>query len=213
MFYKITLTSSGGLDDSHIGVLVEYFKQCRHAYIVNELGSAGGNSHLEGIVEFDTVKTSNVTERIKIVYKKIGIEVGEYTIKVKQATHLVGALIYASKELRSGGKIVLLKGWEASWIDKQVKENVKNIPHSMLKRKGVRVNKGTGAALIYEWCVANNSAVKKKYDYVEVVRTMAGEGFLFGNTRHLGLYPDVCALFGCGKATSMCAESDLRFID
>lgn len=213
MFYKVTLTSSGGLDANHIGVLVEYFKQCRHVYLVNEMGSSGANSHIEGIVEFDTVTTSNVTDRVKKVYKKIGLEVGEFTIKVRQATHLVGALIYASKELRLKGKVVLLRGWEQSWIDKQVKDNVKNIPHSMLKKKGTRVSQGTGAALVYEWCSANNTQVQCKRDYLEVVKSMAERGFLFGNTRHSGLYSDVCSLFGCGRACQSIAESDLRFID
>ncbi len=213
MFYKVTLTCSGGLSAEQIGVLVQYFKGCRHGYLVNEQGSNGMNSHVEGIVEFDTQTTSNVTDRIKRVYEKMGIEVEECTIRVRQATHLIGALIYASKELRHGGKVVLLKGWEQSWIDKQIKENVKCIPHKMLLKRGTRINQSAGAALVYEWCVANNTQVKTKRDYLEVIRSMAGSGFLFGNARHLGLYQDVCSLFGIGRATQMCAESDLRFID
>ncbi len=215
MLFQITLTAAGGLSVPQIGVLTDYFhKNCKRGYIVNEFGDAGGNSHLQGIVEFETDKTSNVTERIKRQYEIMKVDVvAGITIKIKKVVHLVGALIYASKELKDEGNVVFLEGWEQSWIDKQVKDNVKMIPYKMLKGKGTRVTQGTGGALIYEWCRANNSHIQSKLGYLEVVRLMGAKGFLFGSTRHIGLYADVCALFGQGNAAYNVAESELRFID
>ncbi len=214
MLYKITLTEAGGLTDAHIEELTKYFEPCNRGYIVNEQGDSGGNSHLEGVVEFDTNSTSNITQRIKRKYESIGIEVVPgITIRVKKITHLVGALIYASKEIKDKGKVIFLKGWEQSWIDKQVKDNVKNIPYKMLIKKGVRITQNTGGALMYEWCIANNCQVRSKLEYLEVVRQMSAKGFLFGNVRDIGLYADLGTHFGDGTAAYNKAESSLRFID
>lgn len=213
MFYKITLTAGdGGLNSTQIGAFKKYFDTCKHAYIVNEQGESGGNSHLEGIVEFDTEKTSNVTDRIKRIYKKLDIEVMCRTIVVKRVTRLIGAMIYASKELREEGKLVLLKGWEQSWIDQQAKDNVKEIPHSILRKKGTRLTQGTGAAVVHEWCLANNMQVTDKEEYRQVGKLMGSEGYLFGGIRHIGIYQDVCALFGDGRAVGDAIESALRFL-
>lgn len=214
MYYTITLTKSGGLSEEDVESLGKYFESCQHAYLVNEFGSSGGNSHIQGIVEFDTKVTSNVTGRIERQYAKLNIDVSKgISIKVKSATHLVGAFIYSSKELREGGKLVLLRGWNSTWIDQQVKENVKNIPYKMLKKRGTRVTQSTGPALMFEWCTANNMQITEKREYLEVVKAMGDVGYMFGCSRHLGLYQDVCALFDCGSAACSAAESALRFID
>lgn len=214
MFYKITLTASGGLTEDQIEQIKHYFETCDHVFLINEFGQSGSNSHVEGVVEFDTKKTWNVTQRVKTLYEQMGIEIiPRITFKVKAVTHLIGAIIYAQKELEDKGKIVLLKGWTSTWIDKQVKDNVKDIPHKMLKKKGTRVTQGTGPALLFEWCKANNQTIRYKQDYLAVIRSMADEGYMFGMIRHIGLYPDVCALFGDGIATVNVAESELRFVD
>lgn len=138
MYYKITLTSRGGLKPHELNTIAEHFKKCRNAYLVNEYGDSGTNSHVEGVVEMDTENTSNVTCGIKRCYEKIGIEVIPFiTIQVKKATHMIGALIYASKEVRGNGQVILLKGWEQSFIDKLVKENVARIPYKMLKKRAI----------------------------------------------------------------------------
>lgn len=216
MFYKVTLTARGGLSQKNIEHLVSYFKICKHAYLVNEHGEAGGNSHLEGIVEFDTKNTSNVTVRIQKQYEKMEVEVVKgVTICVKVVTHLVGAIIYASDELQriEDSKLVLLRGWKESWISEQIKDNVKNIPHKLLRKQGTRVTAGTGAALIREWCLANNMQIKYKEDYLEVIDRMGDEAYMFGKGLHIGLFADVCALFLDGSGGRKVAESELRFID
>ncbi len=214
MFYKVTLTKSEGLNDEEVNQIAEYFKQCKHCMLVNEQGESKDNSHVEGIVEFDTEVTSNVTKRVRGLYQKMDIEVTPgITFRVKKASHLIGALIYASKELAKEGKLILLKGWEQTWIDKQIKDNVKSIPHSMLKKLGTRLNQRSGPALMYEWCKANNKEVKYKVQYLEVVRDMSEQGFLFGTVKHSGMLSDLCGLFGCGVAAMRQAESELRFID
>jgi len=168
----------------------------------------------QGVVEFDTEVTSNITGRITRLYEAMKIEVIRgITFKVKKASHLVGALIYCSKELALEGTVVVLKGWEQTWIDKQVKDNVKNIPYKMLKKLGIRLTQGTGPAMIYEWCKANNMQVRDKTEYLEVAVCMSEKGYMFGSVRHVGLYQDVCSLFGEGGAVRSVIESDLRFLE
>ncbi len=214
MFYKITLTASGGLEIEQVNAIIEYFKECQYAYIVNEFGESGLNSHLEGIVEFESKKTSNISDRIKRLYGKLDIEFVEgVTIRVKAATHLIGALIYCSKELKLKGNVLLLRGWEQSWIDKQVKDNVKNIPHSMLTKKGTKVTQGTGGALMHEWVKANNRQCNCSLDFFNIVEEMGDQGYKFGSIRYTGLMVDLCALLGSGKAARRAAENECRWIE
>lgn len=215
MFYKITLTSSGGLSTNEIEFIKNYFEHaCVHVFLVEEFGESGTNRHVEGIVEFDTDVTSNVTKRVRGLYERMGIdEVKGISFKVQRATHLIGAFIYASKELKEKGNCLVLKGWEQTWIDKQIKDNVKAIPHKMLKKHGVRVTQGTGAGLMFEYCQAHGYSCMRKHEYLAIVREMGDAGYMFGCIRHMGLYQDLCALFGDGTAAVKCAESELRFLD
>ncbi len=211
MYFTITLTTAGGFLDSQIAQFVEYFNTKSHVYLTKEVGT-GGNPHLQGIVEFDTSKTSNVTRTLKLLYTKLEIEVHFRSIRVKATTHLIGALIYSSKELDQNGKLLLVKGWKQSWIDEQVKNNVSEIPFKMLLKRGKRLGKAVAPALIYEWCIAHNMIVKDKFAMVEVVKLMAQEGFLFGSLRPSSVYIDVCALFGDGSAAQRFFENELNFL-
>jgi len=179
---------------------------------VNEQGESGSNSHVEGVAEFETVNTSNVTQRVKGLYKTLKIDVSPNSIRVKKVTHLIGAIIYANKEIETDGVVLILKGWTQTWIDKQVKDNVKNIPHKMLKKKGTRLTQGTAGALIYEWAIANTCRVVSKQDYQYVAKQMAKEGYLFGSVRHVGVFQDVCALFGSGDAVESAIEQALHWL-
>ncbi len=212
MYFKITLTAVGGLSKDDIELIRIYFSRCRNAYLVNEFGETGANSHVEGVVEFDTSKTSNVTERLKVLYKRMKLDVIPYiTFKVKRATHLTGALIYARKELDCGAQLVLRNGWTETWISKQVQNNVKDIPWGMLKKHGTRVTQNTGAGLMFEYCKANNMSVCNLKEFLEVVRCMGDDEYLFGNIRAPGLFVDICALFGNGSSAVSIMREQMRF--
>lgn len=215
MYYKVTLTTSGGFTVEQVKGFQEIFDQLQFAYVTNEFGTSGGNSHLEGVIERDTIKANNVTVWIKSLYKTLGIEVTPNSIRVKTVTHLVGAIIYTNKEVKdiqSKAEVVSLRGWTQSWIDQTVKDNVKNISFKELKKRGVKFTQGTGGALMFEWCKANNMQVTRKSEYLSVVKEMAKQGFMFGSIRHVGLYQDVCALFGDGNAACDAAENALAFL-
>lgn len=213
MHYKITLTASGGLKKADIDTIHDYFSRCNTAYLVNEFGESGTNSHVEGVVEFDTKKTSNVTERLKVLYRKMEIDVVPFiTFKVKKATHLTGALIYARKELSVGAELVLRRGWTENWISDQVKNNVKDIPWSMIKKHGVRLTQNSAAGVMFEYCKANNMTVYRLSDFLEVIRCMADEQYMFGSIRCAGLFSDITALFGDGSGAVQVAREQVRFL-
>ncbi len=215
MFYKITLTTAGGFTEGQVEGFEKLFDKLKHAYITNEFGEGGNNSHLEGVIERDTIKTSNVTAWIKREYANLEIEFTHNSIRVKKVTHLVGAIIYTNKEILAAvtdAEVITLRGWTQSWIDKTVKDNVKNISFKELKKIGTKLTQGTGGAMMYEWCKGNNMQVECKFDYLNVVKAMAKEGYMFGSVRHVGLYQDVCALFGVGQAAQDVAENALHFL-
>ncbi len=214
-YYTITLTTSGGFSESHIEILTESFNKLNHAYVVNEFGSSEQFSHIQGLVEYDSVKTSNVTLRFQRLYKSLKLEVSPRSIRVKKATDYVGALIYSHKELDNSdtkAKLLVCRGWTSSWIDEQVKNNVSKIPHKMLKKKLHRICSNTGGALMYEWCIANNRIVTSKFDYLNIVKEMAKEHYAFGLIRHKCIYQDVMSSFGDGSAAYQIADSELLFI-
>ncbi len=212
MFYKLTLTTSGGFEQSIIEQIITYFKECDHAYLVNEFGEHGINSHLEGVVEFDTKKTSNVTFRIKRLYTLIGLDVTPYSIRVKKVTHLSGAIVYASKELKIDGKLMLLKGWKQTFIDLQAKELAKEKTYDVLRKQGTRITQKIAGAQVYGFATAHNMIVKTKQDCITVCTMMAQEGYLFGSIRPKGVFVDVCALFADGGATRMFFENELNWL-
>jgi len=212
MYYKVTLSTQCGLSKVNLESIKSYFTLLSHAFLAVEYGNTGDNCHVEGIGEFDTEKTSNVTARLKVLYKNMSLEWTPYSVKVRKATHLVGALIYASKELEGKGELLVIKGWKQSWIDLQVKDNVKAIPHKMLLAKWTRVTQNSGGPLMYEWAKANNMTVTCKDAYVEVKKQMASQGYLFGSCKDKGLYQDVCSCFGDGSASEAVAREALHFL-
>ncbi len=214
-YYFLTLTKSGGFSDEELEPFIKDFTKQSHAYVTNEFGSANGNSHIQALVEYDTIKTNNVTVRMRKLYDVIKCEITFNAILVKKATDFIGALIYTHKELSDPGssaKLLVIKGWQSSWIDQQIKDNVSKIPYKMLKKKFVRVTQSTGGALMHEWCLANNRVVTDKYSFGQVVKDMASNGFAFGCVRGKGLYADVMTAFGDGSAAMDVMLSDLHFL-
>ncbi len=214
-YYCITLTTSGGFTETQVENLCHSFDSSKHAYVVNEFGSSDQFSHIQGLVEYDSVKTSNVTLRIKRLYKSLNLDVTPRSIRVKKATDYIGALIYSHKELEyseSKSKLMVIRGWSSSWIDEQVKNNVSKIPHKMLKKKLHRICASSGGALMYEWCVANNRIITSKSDYLNIVKSMAKEHYAFGMIKHKGIFQDVMSAFGEGLAAYQIADSELLFI-
>lgn len=213
MYFKITLSTSGGLLPEHLDIFKSYFTQCPHAFLAVEYGKIGLNCHVEGIVDFDVKKTSSVRDRLKRLYLKKDIPwCPQYSVKIKIATHLVGAFIYARKEFKAQGKMLLIRGWTQTWIDQQVKDNVKAISYKSLMHKWTPVTQRTGGPLMWEWCNANNKRITSKYDFALVMRLMCEDGYLFGTLKDKGLYRDVMACFGDGRAAEAQALESLHFV-
>jgi len=212
--WTLSLTASGGLTSDNIEVAKGYFdEKCQYAYIVNEFGSAGTNSHLQCVVSFTTKKQSNVKQKMESLYKKMGVEiVNRHTCVVKAATHMDGALHYVSKELSGKGKLVLLKGWRQGWIDTQVKEFVKKTPRIEFQSMGVRLTQTSAPGAMFKWAVANNMQVTDKRSFINVGKLMTAEGYMFGTCRAKGIYMDVCGLFKDGRALGDVWEAELAFV-
>jgi len=214
-YYNITLTKSEGFTEKELETFRNAFGLQSHAYVVNEFGESGTFSHLQGLVEYDCIKTSNVTLRMRRLYESANIPVSPHSIRVKKATDYIGALIYASKELHivnGNAKLLVIRGWVSSWIDEQIKQNVSKIPYKLLEKKLTRVYQKTGGALMHAWCLANNRIITSRYDYLNIVKEMASQKYAFGTVRHKGIYSDVLSAFSDGSGAFQCAESDLLFL-
>jgi len=214
-FFKVTLTARDGLTDENVAALVKFFtKRCKHAYLVNEFGEAGGNSHLEGVVELSSKKTSNVTRSLITVYENNGIEVSQpHTIMVKSCYHLQGCLQYASKEIKELGRVVLLLGWEQSWIQDKTQNIANNTAPKTLKQMGTWIGKRIGPAQIYTWCVANNRRITNIREYREVCVSMGEEQFMFDRGIHKCTYSNVMALFNDGRGIGEIIDDECRFLN
>ena len=212
--WTLSLTASGGLTSSNIEVARQYIdEKCQYAYVVNEFGSGGNNSHLQCVVSFGTKKQSNIKAKMESLYKKMGVEiVNRHTCVVKAATHMDGALHYVSKELSGKGKLVLLKGWRQGWIDSQVKEFAKKTPRIELTSMGTRLTQTSAPGAMFKWAKANNMQVVDKASFIECGKLMTAEGYMFGTCREKGLYMDVCGLFGDGRALADVWEAGLAFV-
>ena len=212
--YTITLTGPGGLTDSNIGVAKQWFDEnCVNCYVVNEFGESEQFSHLQVVCEFPTKKTSNVSVRMKRLYKLMEVEVvNRISFKVKACTHISGAIWYATKEVHGKGKVILLKGWRQSWIDQQVKDGEKSRPVKEYKNVGIRLSNTTAPGAMFKWCQAHNMVVRSKANFIEVGKQMACEGYQFGTCKAKGLFMDVCGLFQSSDALAAVWTNDLFFI-
>ena len=180
--WTLSITAAGGLTSKNIEVAKQYLNErSEFAYVVNEFGKGGDNSHLQGVVSYTTKKQSNVMLKMKGLYKAMDIEiVNRHTVVVKRATHMDGALHYCSKELLDKGQVILLKGWRKGWIDLQVKEYLKKTPLVEFKSMGTRLTQTSAPGAMYKWAVANNMHVRSKAEFIEVGKLMTAEGYMFG---------------------------------
>ncbi len=214
MFYKVTLTARAGLTEGQVESIGKHFSPCTHAYLVHEYGADGSNSHIEGVIELDAKKTSNVTRSIKTLYDKLDIEVVPFiTIKVKAVTHLGGAISYAMKELQDEGKVILLRGWKDTWIQKQFKEQVKKQSSAPLLKMGTWVTKRMGPAIIFEFCRAENLRIRSLADYREVIIKMGDKQYMFDKGIHVCCYANVLALMGDGSGHRQVMDQEFRFME
>jgi len=210
-FYKITLTTSNGFEYADLKNFKEFFQNFSHAYLAVEHGQ-NGNAHIEGVIQRDTVSTNNVRLLLERAYLAMGLPVSCRSVVVRRVTHLNGAIFYASKELNTErGCLLILRGWSQTWIDEQLKAKVPLFKQLELKKLGHHLSKHTAAATVFKWCDAHNRCVTSKADFLEIVYSMASEGWMFGNIRSKALYPDVLALFSQGYAIRDIYENDLCF--
>ncbi len=214
--YTITLTARDGLKPDQIGVLKEYLdRRCESAYVVNEFGSSGLNSHLQGVCDFKDKKTSNITGGFKTVYRKNKWEVvNNITIRIKKVSELGGAFSYASKELKdkNPAKEILVKGWRKTWITTQIHDYQKRTPVIQYKHDGIRLTNATGPSAMYQWCMAHDMQITNKAEFIQVGKLMTCDDFQFGGCRTKGLFMDVCGKFKNGDALEKIWENDLFFI-
>ena len=212
--WTLSITAAGGLTSENIEKAVEYLdEKCKFAYVVNEFGVSGDNSHLQGVVSFTTKKQSNVMQKMKSLYLRMGIEiVNRHTCVVKSASEMDGALSYVSKELAKKGKVVLRKGWRQGWIDAQVKEFAKKTPRIELQSMGTRLTQTSAPGAMFKWCKANNMHIDSKRTFIAVGKLMTAEGYMFGTCRPSGIYMDVCGLMGSGRGLEDVWESQLAFV-
>ncbi len=214
MFYKITLTARNGLSEEQVKLIGENFAKCEHAYLVNEFGEDGGNSHIEGVIELESKKTSNVTRSLKSLYNKLDIEVVPWiSIKVKACTHLAGAISYATKELEGEGRVILLNGWKETWIDRQVKASAEKKASSHLMKMGTWVTKRMGPPIIFNFCKANNMRITNLKEYREVIVEMGDKQYMFDKGIHVCCYANVLALFGSGAGHRQVMDQEFRFME
>lgn len=214
-YFTLSITTAGGLTEAHVETVRKYLDdKCQYAYVSNEFGENETNSHVQAVVSFTTSKQSNVMDKMKRLYKKLELDiVNRHTVVIHPVVAMDGALHYIEKEYKGKGKCILRKGWQQGWIDDQVKEYAKRVAGKGIKKMGVRLTQTTAPEAMYVWAKANNMHVEDKRSFIQVGKLMAAEGYKFGTCRTKGLYMDVCALFGDGRALEDVWESDLQFIN
>lgn len=196
MYFTITLTKRNGFEISEVQALIELIQaKCENAYLAEEFGD-GGNRHVQGVLSLSFKRTDAVHSWLDRMYGCVGLESTTRSVCVKKCTNLCGALIYTEKEISSGGRLLLIKGWKSSWIDQQVKNNVKDIPYKMLKKKKTILGLSTAAAVIHEYGLAHNMHVDSKESFVLILKAMSDNGFAVGHLRMVPVYRGVRDYFG-----------------
>jgi len=163
--------------------------------VVFEDRPGDGVKHLHSVISVKAKGVNHTTVSLERLLSRHNIEWCKIvTIKVKDATDVSSLYTYLMKD--QTGPPALLLGWRLSWIKQKLKDNVKLLKPSDLK-KGRRVlNINNAVPLIQAYAFANGHRLNSKEAIADCMCDMQYEKYSFDRCKFETLY---CQLMGeCG---------------
>lgn len=209
--YFLTLTCQTGFSLPQCEAVVLFH---RTAYFVNVILVSefhdSGEIHYHSLADVRTKQTAKVTSKIERFYAANDIPfVKGVSINVKRATDKVGLLHYLCKDLEEGVLPLVLKGWSWSFIQQQVRDNIKKLPFRMLLKDTYFVTKKNGTEIILRYMSAHKMSCVSKECFYDVVHAMIRDKYRFSSAAIRWCYVEVCVMQGSGNALRSLLDNEL----
>ncbi len=207
--FMVTLTSSEGFTDDQCIAVVAYhqldpFVNC---LLVKELHQSG-LPHFHAVVDIKLQKANGLTLRYERLYKKLSIPLTKcISIRVKRCVDKIGAFHYLMKELSDTDDPLVLKGWERTWIQDEIRNGLKHMPYKVLLRGTYRVTKSNGTDICLKYADLHNMSILGKDDFADLIAAMVRDKYRFASASLKVIYVELlCELGRPGPLHSLVAN-------
>lgn len=209
--YFLTLTCKDGFSDAQCDAVIAFHKTDYfvNVLLVSELHESG-ETHFHSLADIKTKQTAKVTSKLERFYTANDIPYTKgVTIKVKRATDKIGLLHYLTKDFEDDDTPLVLKGWTWTFIQQQVRDNIKKLPFRMLLKDTYFVTKKNGTEIILRYMKAHKMSCHSKEHFKDVVHAMVRDKYRFSAASIKWCYAEVCTMQGSGHALDSLIEHEL----
>ena len=210
--YSITVTSSDGLQPDHLVRFRTWFAQTTDSCLVVTERHASGKLHLHAGTRQRQKTPNEITRMLVRICESLNILVVKgITIKVKRTTNLIGWFHYLTKDLGDADPL-LVQGWQLTWIQQQCRENMKKMPHKMIKGDDFTMNMVTAPNLVIQYAKRHGLAPPDTKDsFATVICLMAKDGYQIHSLKLRILYCEIAARFDSMAPLRSLIEHELEF--
>ncbi len=213
MHYLITLTRQGGFTSEMCLKFEEWFEFSFSTCLVTRETHKSGHLHLHAVVESKVKSAHTLTKRIERLYEQFGVPIVKgISINVKTAKVLEGAIQYVMKDVESGSRPNVLKGWDMSTIEKQMLDNLKKMPRCLLNKDDRFLNQREATSLIIRYAKCMAVAILDKISFKQVVISMMKDGYQFDALKLAPIYVQILARSGYVHAAEDWIDGQLAFL-
>lgn len=212
--YSYTLTTNRDFTSQEIVSLAQWFaKTCDSCLLVEERGGSG-QLHLHAGTQQKQKTTGEVTRRLTKVYADLQIPFTKgVSIKVRKTTDQIGWFHYLTKDMQPDQVPVLIFGWQMTWIQQQCKDNLKKIPHKMVRGDDYVLNMVVAPNLMIAYAKRVGLPIHGKECFKQIVCQMAEEGYQMHNLKFRILYAQILARSGDYRPLKSLLDSELQFLE
>lgn len=211
--YMLTLTTAQGFTPEDIAQVKAWHKNNSECCVLTKELHESGKIHLHSVITCPQKDARQVTRKIQTLYKKLGLDwESRVSCVTKKAVVPIGALAYILKELPEGDSPVLIQGWKMTWIQSEIKANLKKLPRKLLLKIDYHVTSKTGTSLLIEYAKRTAMPVVCKITFKQIVSLMMSEGYNFDNVKMKYLFVQVMARSGNRSFAESLIDAELQFI-
>lgn len=212
LHYFYTLTAQDGLQPDHLVRFKRWFQDNTDSCLVVRELHSNGNVHLHAGTKQKHKTSGELTRRFAKLYEQLNIPwVKGVSVKIKKVTDLIGIFHYLTKELQ--GAPLLCQGWQMTWIQQMCKDNLKKMPHKMIKGDDHTMNMVTATNLVMHYATRSGLPLTGKESFKTVICCMARDGYQLHNLKFKILYAQIMARFNDFKPLSRLLDYELDCLE
>lgn len=210
--FSYTLTCTDGFQPEHLAAFKKWFSDNTDSCLVVTELHATGKLHLHAGTKQKHKTAGELTRRWTKLYETLNIPcVKGVSIHIRKTTDLVGWFHYLTKDLE--GPPLYVQGWQMTWIQQQCKDNLKKMPHKLIKGSDHTMNMVTATNLVIAYAKNADLPLSGKDSFKTVICCMAKDGYQLHNLKFKILYSQIMARFDDFRPLKSLLDMELDFLD